>query len=213
MVTSRSVPQQTAHIFSALAGQNRSALRFSQIGQNHDTSAPQRKTTVQQNTLAKDETQKASRARFWPNCPQGTFRGLRVPLRIRQTENTHFQAPERFIVVGAFFILVLGISALCDIRWLHFFSGVGQHRCDRADSSLRWSARRGFSPWTWPYFSLVISDGFEECGSHTCPDSQFIGERTSLAAHAMMTLLWKRRAARIKSRVPRTKRARPSVQR
>src|SRR5215472_9547739 len=121
MVTSRSVPQQTAHIFSALAGQNRSALRFSQIGQNHDTSAPQRKTTVQQNTLAKDETQKASRARFWPNCPQGTFRGLRVPLRIRQTENTHFQAPERFIVVGAFFILVLGISALCDIRWLHFF--------------------------------------------------------------------------------------------
>jgi len=33
-VTSRSVPQQTAQIFSPLAGQNRAALRFSQIGQD-----------------------------------------------------------------------------------------------------------------------------------------------------------------------------------
>ena len=33
MVTSRSVPQQTAQIFSPLAGQYRAALRFSQIGQ------------------------------------------------------------------------------------------------------------------------------------------------------------------------------------
>src|SRR6266436_409718 len=38
MVTSRSVPQQTAQIFSPFAGQNRAALRFSQIGQ--DTESP-----------------------------------------------------------------------------------------------------------------------------------------------------------------------------
>jgi hypothetical protein len=38
MVTSRSVPQQTEQIVSALAGQNRFALRFWQIGQvNLDT--------------------------------------------------------------------------------------------------------------------------------------------------------------------------------
>ena len=34
MVNSRSVPQQTAQIFSPLAGQNRTALRFSQMGQS-----------------------------------------------------------------------------------------------------------------------------------------------------------------------------------
>jgi hypothetical protein len=34
MVTSRSVPQQTAQIFSPLAGQNRSAFRLLQIGQS-----------------------------------------------------------------------------------------------------------------------------------------------------------------------------------
>jgi hypothetical protein len=40
MVTSRSVPQQTEQIVSALAGQNRFALRFWQIGQvNLDTPA------------------------------------------------------------------------------------------------------------------------------------------------------------------------------
>jgi hypothetical protein len=33
METSRSVPQQTAQIFSPFAGQNLAALRFSQIGQ------------------------------------------------------------------------------------------------------------------------------------------------------------------------------------
>src|SRR6266852_8360380 len=38
MVTSRSVPHQTAQIFSPFAGQNRAALRFSQIGQ--DTESP-----------------------------------------------------------------------------------------------------------------------------------------------------------------------------
>jgi hypothetical protein len=38
MVTSRSVPQQTEQIVSALAGQNRFALRFWQMGQvNLDT--------------------------------------------------------------------------------------------------------------------------------------------------------------------------------
>ncbi|PYT79056.1 MAG: hypothetical protein DMG40_17995 [Acidobacteria bacterium] len=56
MVTSRSLPQQTAQIFSALAGQKRSALRFSQIGQ--DTDAPQGMKTVQQNTLGNSKTQK-----------------------------------------------------------------------------------------------------------------------------------------------------------
>src|SRR5205085_10364907 len=34
MVTSRSVPQQTAQIFSPLAGQKRFGLRFSQMGQD-----------------------------------------------------------------------------------------------------------------------------------------------------------------------------------
>jgi hypothetical protein len=33
MLTSRSVPQQTAQIFSAFAGQKRPGLRFWQIGQ------------------------------------------------------------------------------------------------------------------------------------------------------------------------------------
>src|SRR6267154_1102613 len=37
MVTSRSVPQQTAQIFSPFAGQNRAALRFSQIGQGTES--------------------------------------------------------------------------------------------------------------------------------------------------------------------------------
>src|SRR5258705_12947124 len=37
MVTSRSVPQQTAQIFSPFAGQNRAAFRFSQIGQNTES--------------------------------------------------------------------------------------------------------------------------------------------------------------------------------
>jgi hypothetical protein len=35
MVTSRSVPQQTEQMFVALAGQNRFALRFWQIGQTN----------------------------------------------------------------------------------------------------------------------------------------------------------------------------------
>jgi len=39
MLTSRSVPQQTAQIVSAFAGQNRFALRFWQMGQAND--APQ----------------------------------------------------------------------------------------------------------------------------------------------------------------------------
>src|SRR5215472_7144111 len=56
MVTSRSFPQQTAQIFSALAGQKRSALRFSQMGQ--DTKSPQCAKTVQQNTLRNSKRQK-----------------------------------------------------------------------------------------------------------------------------------------------------------
>ena len=44
MVTSRSVPQLTAQIFSPLAGQKRTALRFSQIGQ--DTESPKRGSEV-----------------------------------------------------------------------------------------------------------------------------------------------------------------------
>src|ERR1700687_4803300 len=55
MVTSRSVPQQTAQIFSPLAGQKRAALRFSQMGQ--DTESPQNARTVQQNTRCGNKRQ------------------------------------------------------------------------------------------------------------------------------------------------------------
>src|SRR4029077_20443152 len=55
MVTSRSVPQQTAQIFSPLAGQKRAALRFSQMGQ--DTESPQNFETVQQNTRCSSKRQ------------------------------------------------------------------------------------------------------------------------------------------------------------
>src|ERR1700694_5693867 len=55
MVTSRSVPQQTAQIFSPLAGQKRAALRFSQMGQ--DTESPQNVRTVQQNTRCGNKRQ------------------------------------------------------------------------------------------------------------------------------------------------------------
>jgi hypothetical protein len=48
MVTSRPVPQQTAQIFSSLAGQKRAGLRFSQIGQ--DTNSPMQIKADQQNT-------------------------------------------------------------------------------------------------------------------------------------------------------------------
>jgi hypothetical protein len=48
MVTSRPVPQQTAQIFSPLAGQNRSGLRFSQIGQG--TGIPFDGFVIEQNT-------------------------------------------------------------------------------------------------------------------------------------------------------------------
>ena len=50
METSRSVPQQTAQIFSPFAGQNLAAFRFRQIGQ--DTVAPRAPETNQQNTPA-----------------------------------------------------------------------------------------------------------------------------------------------------------------
>jgi|ERR1700687_3302699 len=55
MVTSRSVPQQTAQIFSPLAGQKRAALRFSQMGQ--DTESPQNVWIVQQNTRCGNKRQ------------------------------------------------------------------------------------------------------------------------------------------------------------
>src|SRR3981189_3053331 len=55
MVTSRSVPQQTAQIFSPLAGQKRAALRFSQMGQ--DTESPRHVRTVQQNTRGSNKRQ------------------------------------------------------------------------------------------------------------------------------------------------------------
>ncbi|PYU53431.1 MAG: hypothetical protein DMG48_01570 [Acidobacteria bacterium] len=42
MVTSRSVPQQTAQIFSPLAGQKRAGLRLSQIGQDTEYPLPSR---------------------------------------------------------------------------------------------------------------------------------------------------------------------------
>src|SRR5205814_7063706 len=71
MVTSRSLPQQTAQIFSALAGQKRSALRFSQIGQ--DTESPQRVKTVQQNTLSKDKRQKNANDASYITLSLGNF--------------------------------------------------------------------------------------------------------------------------------------------
>jgi hypothetical protein len=51
------VPQQTPQIFSPLAGQKRSALRFSQIGQ--DTKSPTQVMAIQQNTPRRDKKQKA----------------------------------------------------------------------------------------------------------------------------------------------------------
>src|SRR5712664_4381464 len=65
MVTSRSVPQQTAQIFSPLAGQKRAALRFSQIGQN--TESPKGKRTIQQNTLWQEKRQKGVAVRGKPS--------------------------------------------------------------------------------------------------------------------------------------------------
>src|SRR5437764_5473959 len=100
MVTSRSLPQQTAQIFSALAGQKRSALRFSQIGQ--DTKSPQRVKTVQQNTLSKDKRQKpAIGASFIALSPGNFLVRACVPSLIMQTEHTQSKTPEWFIVVGA----------------------------------------------------------------------------------------------------------------
>src|ERR1700704_3367768 len=58
MVTSRSVPQQMAQIFSPFAGQNREAFRFSQTGQS--TESPRRQTAVQQNTPRGRKSQKAA---------------------------------------------------------------------------------------------------------------------------------------------------------
>jgi hypothetical protein len=143
MVTSRSVPQQTAHIFSALAGQNRSALRFSQIGQEEDTSAPQREKTVPQNTLAKDKTQKAGRA------PIPGRSALREPLDALARTCTRLAKRKHALVSSGMVSfwrvllhLVQGISAL---------SGV-------------------FATWTWLYFSLASSDSFHECSIPTSTD-------------------------------------------
>src|SRR5207245_3450190 len=56
MVTSRSVPQHTAQIFSALAGQKRSALRCAQLGQVTVTTKDN--TTNLQNTVRGAKRQK-----------------------------------------------------------------------------------------------------------------------------------------------------------
>src|SRR5438309_9498496 len=56
MVTSRSVPQQTAQIFSPLAGQKRAGLRLSQIGQ--DTQYPLPSRIIEQDTLRRRKRQK-----------------------------------------------------------------------------------------------------------------------------------------------------------
>src|SRR5229473_2342683 len=77
MVTSRSVPQQTAQIFSPLAGQKRAALRFSQIGQ--DTESPQNVRTVQQNTRCGIKRQ---------NQPGGGSR--RISCESGVSQKTHF---------------------------------------------------------------------------------------------------------------------------
>src|SRR2546425_3530554 len=60
MVTSRPVPQQTAQIFSPLAGQKRAGLRFSQIRQ--DTNSPLQVKAIQQNTRCHKKRQNQARA-------------------------------------------------------------------------------------------------------------------------------------------------------
>ncbi|HEY6945900.1 MAG TPA: hypothetical protein VI431_12225, partial [Candidatus Acidoferrum sp.] len=124
--TSRSLPQQTAQIFSAFAGQKRSALRFSQIGQ--DTESPQRVKTVQQNTLRIEKKQKQRTGPYSYPAHCGALGNLwerpHVPSHIMQSANPHTKAPEWLICIGAgIFILILGVSAFWepDIRWLHFF--------------------------------------------------------------------------------------------
>jgi hypothetical protein len=52
METSRSVPQHTAQIFSAFAGQKRPGLRFSQIGQSNSAPINQSITPAQAFQLA-----------------------------------------------------------------------------------------------------------------------------------------------------------------
>src|SRR6266403_1798402 len=74
MVTSRSVPQQTAQIFSPFAGQNRAALRFSQIGQG--TESPERQRVVQQNTPRGWKAQKTMCDRVRNVKIQNTSRNL-----------------------------------------------------------------------------------------------------------------------------------------
>jgi len=63
MVTSRCVPQQTAQIFSPLAGQKRAVLRFSQIGQFNrlprDCSETGNLIATQQDTTGWSEKQNA----------------------------------------------------------------------------------------------------------------------------------------------------------
>src|SRR5208283_5848076 len=66
METSRSVPQQTAQIFSPLAGQNLTGLRFSHIGQ--DTESPHTSRTVQQNTPPLRQNKTARRQVMGSNC-------------------------------------------------------------------------------------------------------------------------------------------------
>src|SRR5438445_6345570 len=63
MVTSRPVPQQTAQIFSPLAGQKRAGLRFSQTGQN--TNSPRQIRAIQQNTPSDDKRQKRYEKPLW----------------------------------------------------------------------------------------------------------------------------------------------------
>lgn len=100
MVTSRSVPQQTAQIFSALAGQNRSALRFPQIGQ--DTHAPpgaddrsgeyaeeRQNTKGRRAAILTKGSEELHEARIWPHPADREH-----PLR----------APEGFLPVGGCFL-------------------------------------------------------------------------------------------------------------
>jgi hypothetical protein len=84
MVTSRSLPQHTAQIFSSFAGQKRSALRLSQMGQ--DTKSPQREgrpaeyAEERQNTKSRDQWTLSSNAEIIialnRNDQQSTARGV-----------------------------------------------------------------------------------------------------------------------------------------
>src|SRR6266700_363762 len=110
MVTSRSVPQQTAQIFATLAGQKRTALRFSQIGQN--TEFPHSSRTIEQDTLRRSKRQKtrSDGSRYDEIDPEVSFHGGNArgsPKPCEQVQETHASA-KRNCDLGFESCLVIG---------------------------------------------------------------------------------------------------------